>query len=77
MPIKKRVVQHHHIIYNNPEKRQGEIIVPIWRSEHWALMRLQRYKYVTFGFIVSIIFELFRLSVIKLLPYMEKDAEVK
>ena len=64
---KKIVKQHHHISY------KPELIVPIKRSEHWALMRIQRYKYVSWGMITSLIFEVFRLGVIKLTPLMEKE----
>lgn len=69
MTKKKLIRQGHHCSY------KPEIIIPIARKEHFAIMNLQRYKYVTWGFVLSLLFEIFRLSVIKLSPLLEKEFE--
>ena len=44
----KRVIQHHHISYD------PEIVVPIYKGEHWVITQLQRRKYISKGFIKTL-----------------------
>lgn len=49
MPEKKKVVQRHHIRYK--EKGQEEIVVPVFKGEHWAATNLDRRKLWSIGLI--------------------------
>ena len=42
MKSKKQVIQGHHISY--PDEPDGEIIVKIYKGEHWAITVLNRRK---------------------------------
>tara|TARA_Y100000310_G_C20491404_1_gene719405 strand:- start:576 stop:797 length:222 start_codon:yes stop_codon:yes gene_type:complete len=46
--MKKRVIQRHHICYD------PEIVVPIYKGEHFILTQMQRRKYFSKGFVRSI-----------------------
>lgn len=46
---KKQVIQGHHIKYK--EKGQEEIVVPVYKGEHWAITNLDRRKLWSIGFI--------------------------
>jgi len=45
---KKAVIQHHHISY------KPEVVVPLFKSEHWAITQMLRRKKCSMGFIKSL-----------------------
>ena len=45
---RKTIVQQHHISYN------PEVVVTIYKGEHWVLTQIQRRKKVSRGFITSL-----------------------
>jgi len=47
----KRIIQEHHLIYENKEHKQGEVKSKIYKGEHWICTQLQRRKYFSKGFI--------------------------
>ena len=51
---KKRIVNHHHIVYPVPEHGQSEVVVRMTRGEHFLITRLNRYRHITPGFIKAI-----------------------
>ena len=46
--MKKSIIQHHHLSYN------PEIIVPIFKGEHYLITLLNRHKKISLGFIKSL-----------------------
>jgi len=50
----KLITQNHHIIYDNPEHKQKEVIVKIYKGEHWILTQLQRRRNISEGFIKQV-----------------------
>lgn len=48
--MKKRVIQAHHISYD------PEIVVKIYRGEHWQITQLNRFKYVSKGMVKAVKF---------------------
>jgi hypothetical protein len=49
--LTKLVIQKHHIIYENIEHHQKEVVVPIFKGEHWISTNLNRRKNISKGFI--------------------------
>ena len=49
MSEKKKVIQFHHIRYK--EKGQEEIVVPVFKGEHWAATNLDRRKFWSTGLV--------------------------
>ena len=43
----KKIIQNHHVIYENKEHKQEELVVPIRRSVHYYLTKLKRHKELT------------------------------
>jgi hypothetical protein len=51
---KKRIINRHHIIYENIEHKQKELVVNITRGEHMILTRLSWHKFISKGFIKAL-----------------------
>ena len=47
----RSVIQQHHLIYENKDHHQEEVIDKIYKGEHWICTQLQRRKKVSCGFI--------------------------
>jgi len=47
----KTVIQRHHIVYAVPEHKQREIVVRVYKGEHWIITHLRRRKKISKGFI--------------------------
>jgi len=45
--MKNKIIQYHHITYENKEHKQKELVVPIRKSVHYYLTRLKRHKELT------------------------------
>ena len=56
MEKRLKKISRHHITYN------PELIVPIFRGEHFAISIIQRITHVSRGFILSLEYELERLK---------------
>lgn len=52
----KKIIQNHHIIYENKEHKQKEETVKMFKGEHWAITQLQRRKNISKGFIKALKF---------------------
>lgn len=50
----KPIIQNHHIIYENPEHKQKEITVKIFKGEHWLISNLNRRKNISRGFLIAL-----------------------
>lgn len=50
----KIVIQNHHLVYENEKHRQREVVVKIYKGEHWAITQLQRRKKISKGFIKAL-----------------------
>ena len=46
--MKKNIIQYHHLSYN------PEIVVPIYKGEHYLITLLNRHKKISLGFIKSL-----------------------
>jgi len=50
----KAVIQKHHIIYENKDHKQKEVVVKIYKREHWILTQLMRRVNISKGFIKQV-----------------------
>jgi len=48
---KKKVIQKHHIIYENEKHKQKEEVVSVFKGEHFIITQLQRRKNISKGFL--------------------------
>lgn len=49
--MKKPIIQKHHLVYENEEHKQKEIVEPIFKGEHWLITHLNRRKNISKGFV--------------------------
>jgi len=49
-----KVIQTHHLIYENPDHKQREETVDLFKGEHWAITQLQRRTNFSKGFIKAL-----------------------
>ena len=54
MRKKKKILQNHHLIYENEKHKQDDVIETIYKGEHWILTLMQRRKNWSKGFIKSV-----------------------
>ena len=47
----KLIIQQHHIIYPNEKHKQKEVVVKIYKGEHWIISQLNRRTNISKGFI--------------------------
>jgi hypothetical protein len=52
--MSKRVIQRHHLIYENKEHHQDEVTGLIFKGEHWLLTNLNRRKNISKEFVRSV-----------------------
>ncbi len=50
----KKVIQRHHLIYENPDHKQRGEFVDLYKGEHWAITQLQRRTNFSKGFIKAL-----------------------
>lgn len=50
----KLIKQNHHIVYRNENHKQADVIVTVYKGEHWAITQLQRRKNISKGFIKAL-----------------------
>lgn len=50
------VVQPHHVQYASLDGKTPEIVVRVWKGEHWLLTWMNRRKRISKGFIFSLKF---------------------
>ena len=75
---KNKIIQTHHIIYENTEHKQKEITVKIYKGEHWISSQLQRRRYISRGFLKYLRhWIVIHEDEATNLNEVEKDAEVK
>jgi len=49
--MSKLLTQRHHIIYANEKPKQEEVVVPVYKGEHYLISMLSRRKNISKGFI--------------------------
>jgi hypothetical protein len=54
MTKKEKVIQIHHLIYENEAHKQKAETVRMYKGEHWAITQLQRRTNFSKGFIKSL-----------------------
>lgn len=49
-----KIVQEHHLIYNDEKHKQKEETAIVYKGEYWAITQLQRRKNISKGFIKAL-----------------------
>ena len=52
--MKKKVIQNHHLIYENESHKQKEEVVKLYKGEHFVMTMLNRRKNISKGLIKSL-----------------------
>lgn len=71
----KKGYTSHHVIYPNDEHKQDELVIPIRNKEHYALSMIQRFRHVSYGFLLSVFIELLKLLIRKVGNKLIDDAK--
>jgi len=50
--MSKKVIQGHHLIYKSD--KQDEVVVKMYKGEHWVITQLQRRKKISKGIIKAL-----------------------